>query len=72
MKKVLSVFVAVILAVSVCGLAAFAARNGDMDADNRITAADARSILRAAGRQRHRRRRAHRAAPFGGAGPCFG
>ena len=48
MKKALSLCLAVILAVSVCGVAAFAARNGDMDADNRITAADARAILRAA------------------------
>ena len=48
MKKALSLCLAVILAVSVCGLASFAARNGDMDADNRITASDARSILRAA------------------------
>ena len=48
MKKLLSLFLAAVLAMSVFGLAAFAARNGDLDSDNRVTAADARAILRAA------------------------
>ena len=48
MKKFLSLFLAAVLAMSVFGLAAFAARNGDLDADNKVTAADARAILRAA------------------------
>ena len=48
MKKFLSLFLAAVLATSVFGLAAFAARNGDLDSDNRVTAADARTILRAA------------------------
>ena len=47
MKKFMSVLLAAVLAFSMSA-AVFAARNGDMDGDNIITAGDARSILRAA------------------------
>ncbi len=47
MKKVLSMILAAAMLLT-CLAAAFAARPGDMDADSKVTASDARTVLRAA------------------------
>ncbi|MBQ6021762.1 MAG: BMP family ABC transporter substrate-binding protein [Clostridia bacterium] len=48
MKKAISLLCVFALLCGCFGLAAYAARPGDMDADNKITAGDARTVLRAA------------------------